>query len=290
MPNITSARRAVQEIEREGRKIATNPKFAWLARLGYLARGIVYLIIGALAMVAAVSRREQIPGVRGVLQDLGHAPLGQVLSMAVGVGLLAFAIWRGVQAIADTDRRGASIEGVTIRTGWAISALIHIALATYAIGIAFGFRLGTASADVTGNVGVQSWSAWLLGKPGGRELLGVIGIIIAGVGISQIVQGWQELYHRHLTVDWHKRKWADPVCKFGLMARGVAFIIVGAFAAVAAYEANPTAARAFGGALHALLARTYGAALLFVVALGLIAFAFYSFLEAIYHQFAPPQR
>ncbi len=287
---MTSTRRAIQEIEYEGRKIATHPKFAWIARLGYLARGLVYLIIGSLAIVAAVSHREQIPGVRGVLLDLGHAPLGQVLSIAVGVGLLAFAVWRGVQALADTDRRGTSVEGLIVRLGWAISAIIHVVLAVYAVGIAFGWYLGASGADVTGNVGARSWSAWLLGRPGGRELLAVVGGIIVGVGISQIVQGWQGRYHRHLALRGRNGRWIDPVCKFGLIARGVVFIIIGIFVCVAALQSKPAAARGFGGALQTLLAQPFGTVLLFVVALGLIAFGLYSIIEALYHRFAPPQR
>jgi hypothetical protein len=116
----------------------------------------------------------------------------------------------------------------------------------------------------------------------------VVGGIIIGLGIAQMVQGWQGRYRRRLVLRGRKERWLDPVCKFGLIARGVVFLIIGIFVCVAALQAKPAVARGFGGALQALLAQPYGTVLLFIVALGLIAFSLYSLIEALYHRFAPP--
>jgi hypothetical protein len=285
----TTTIRAAQEVEQESRKIATNPNFAWLARLGYLARAIVYLIIGGLALAAAVSRRGPTPGVRGALLDLVHAPFGQILAFAIGVGMLAFAIWRSVQALADTDNRDFSFGGVMIRLGGLISAGIYVSLAVYATAIAFGWHSAATRAASSGNAGVRSWSARALGLPGGREALAVVGSIVVGVGIAQIVLGWQGHYRRHLALRGRKKKWLNPICKFGLIARGIVFVIIGIFVCVAALQAKPAAARGFGGALQSLLAQPFGRVLLFIVALGLLAFAVYSVIEAILHRFGPAQ-
>jgi hypothetical protein len=286
----TTAAWAAQEVKEESRKIATNPKFAWLARLGYLARAIVYLIVGGLALAAAVSRRGPTPGVRGALLDLVHAPFGQLLAFAIGIGMLAFAIWRGVQAVADTDNRDLSFSGVMIRLGELISAAIYVSLAVYAGGIAFGWHIAAARANISGNAEVRSWSARALSVPGGREALAVIGGVVVGVGIAQIVLGWRGYYRRHLALSGRKERWLDPICKFGLIARGIVFVTIGIFVCVAALQAKPAAARGFGGALQSLLAQPFGRVLLFLVALGLLAFGLYSIIEAVYHQFGSARR
>jgi hypothetical protein len=282
----TTTIRAAQEVEQESRKIATNPNFAWLARLGFAARSSVYLIIGALAMAAAVGRRGPTPGVRGALLDLVHAPFGQILALAIGVGMLAFAIWRSVQALADTDNRDFRFGGVMIRLGELISAVIYVSLAVYATAIAFGWHSAATRATISGNAGARSWSARALSVPGGQEALAVVGGIVVGVGVGQIVLGWQGYYRRHLALSERKEKWLNPICKFGLIARGMVFVIIGIFICVAALQARPAAARGFGGALQSLLAQPFGRVLLFIVALGLLAFAVYSLIEAIYHRFA----
>ena len=281
----TTTTQTAHDVKRQGEQIATNAKFSWLARLGYAARGVVYIVIGGLAVMAAVGGggSGQTTGSRGALQSLVDEPYGQALLVALGIGLLAFGIWRAVQAIADTDGHGTDGKGVAIRLGFAASAITHAFLAIYAASIAFGWGFGGGGTGGGGSK--QNWSAWLLSQPGGKWLLGIVGLVIISVGVAQIAKGWKEKY---LAMDWRKQKWADPVCKFGLIARGAVFAIIGAFVVIAAYQTDPSEVRGLGGALRSIQGQAYGTALLLIVALGLIAFGVYSIIEAIYRRIQEP--
>ena len=85
-------------------------------------------------------------------------------------------------------------------------------------------------------------------------------------------------------MDWRKQKWADPVCKFGLIARGALFGILGAFVGIAAFQTDPSEVRGLGGALRSIQGQMYGTILLLIVALGLLAFGLYSIIEAVYRR------
>ena len=284
----TTTTQTAHDVKRQGEQIATNAKFSWLARLGYAARGVVYIVIGGLAVMAVGGGggSGQTTGSRGALQSLVDEPYGQALLVALGIGLLAFGIWRAVQAIADTDGHGTDGKGVAIRLGFAASAITHAFLAIYAASIAFGWGFGGGGTGGGGSK--QNWSAWLLSQPGGKWLLGIVGLVIISVGVAQIAKGWKEKYQKYLAMDWRKQKWADPVCKFGLIARGAVFAIIGAFVVIAAYQTDPSEVRGLGGALRSIQGQAYGTALLLIVALGLIAFGVYSIIEAIYRRIQEP--
>ncbi len=290
---MTDARSAASEttdkVKQRGEQIATGAKFSWLARFGYAARGFVYLIVGGLAVLAAVGQGGgQTTGSKGALRSLVDEPYGQALLVVVGVGLLAFGVWRAVQAFADADGHGTGGKGMAIRAGMAVSAVMHGFLAAYAVSIAFGWGFGGSSGGASGGSGgsssEQSWSAWLLGQPGGGWLLGIVGLILIAVGVAQVVKGWKEKYQKYLAMDWRKQKWADPVCKFGLIARGAVFGILGAFVGIAAYQTDPSEVRGLGGALRSIQGQAYGTILLLIVALGLLAFGLYSIIEAVYRR------
>ncbi len=108
------------------------------------------------------------------------------------------------------------------------------------------------------------------------------------MGVGQIIKAWRQTYHRYLAMDWRKLRWADPVCRFGLTARGVVFMMLGAFVFLAAIRYQPQQARGLGGALHSLLGHEYGRLLLAVLSLGLIAYAAYSMIEAVYRRIDRP--
>jgi hypothetical protein len=285
----TATMHTAHDAKRQGEQIATSANFSWLARLGYAARGMVYIVIGGLAVMAAGGGGGgQMTGSRGALQSIADEPYGQALLVALGIGLLAFGLWRAAQAIADTDGHGTDGKGMAIRLGFAVSAVTHAFLAVYAASIAFSWGFGGGGGSGSGSSSSQSWSAWLLGQPGGRWILGFVGLAVVVVGVAQIVKGWKAKYQKYLVMDWQKQRWADPVCKFGLIARGVVFGIIGAFIVIAAYQTDPSEVRGLGGALRSIQGQTYGTILLLAVALGLIAFGIYSIIEAIYRRIQEP--
>ena len=114
----------------------TRTGLTLLARGGYAARGLVYLIIGVLALLAA----------RGSAQPFGHFLVGLVV-----VGLVAFAAWRILQALRDVDGHGSKPKGLVIRAGLLVGGITYGALAFFALGLLIsGLRQG-------GGSGGESW-------------------------------------------------------------------------------------------------------------------------------------
>ena len=263
----------------------------WMARIGYAARGIVYLIIGVLAFMAAIGEGGQVGGSKSALQSLRDEPLGQTMLVLMAIGLVFYAIWRAIQAIKDTSNHGKDAKGIAVRTGLGVSAVTHTFLAIYAISIAFGWGFGSGGGSGGGGGGgsggessAQSWSGWLLRQPGGQWLLGLVGVAILGAGIAQIIRGYKEKYRRYLRLDYQQQKWADPVCKAGLYARGIVFGIIGVMLLIAAWQHDMYEAGGLGKALRTLQGQPYGWILLGLIALGLIAFGVYSLIEARYRR------
>lgn len=259
-----------------------NGKYKALARLGYASRGVVYVIVGALAVLAAWGGGGgQTTDTKGALQSLMDEPFGWVLIGVLALGLVAFAVWRAVQAFADADRHGSDGKALVIRGGMAVSAVTHLLLAVFAASLAFGW--GSAGGG-SGDSGTQSWIAKLMQQPYGVWLVAIVGLSIIGAGIAQIVKGVKVKFEKRLDADESAISWLRPVCRFGLIARGIVFVIIGGFIGIAAWQSDPQEARGLAGALETLRSQPYGEALLGVVALGLIAFGIYCFVEAIYRR------
>lgn len=254
-------------------------EFRWLARLGYAARGVVYVIIGGFAVLAALGNGGGTTDSKGALVKLLQQPLGSVLLAAVALGLAGYSCWRLIQAVKDVDHHGTDLKGWAVRAGLLVSGITHAALTLTALELLLGMGGGNSDSQ-------QDWTATLLRQPAGKWLVAAVGLAIIGAGIAQIVKGWQRRYRRYLKAPAARMEWIDPVSRFGLIARGVVFTLIGGFFVTAAYYAQPERAEGLGGALRTLQEQPYGAWLLLIVAAGLLAFAVYSFIEAVYRRIA----
>ncbi len=256
-------------------------KLEAIARFGYGARGIIYLIIGGLAIQEAFGSGGDTTDSKGALLTILSQPFGQVLLGVVAAGLLGYAIWRFVQSVWDADGQGSDAKGLTVRAGLLVSCATHVSLAFFAVSIIFGWSTGSGGG---GDNGTQGWTAALLSMPFGRWIVGFIGVIVIIVGIANIIKGWKAKFEKRLRMDEDKKTWISPVCRFGLAARGVVFMIIGGFFIVAAVQFSSGKAKGLEGALEALRQQPYGTWLLGIVALGLFAFGIYSMVEAVYRR------
>ncbi len=263
--------------------VAQKHPLEWLARSGYAARGVVYVIIGWLALVAAFGSGGQATGSKGALQSMLGQPFGKIVLGIIAVGLLGYVAWRATQAIRDTDDHGTDAKGLAVRGGLAVSAVTHTLLAIFAISLIF--NLGGGGGGSGG--GTEDWTAWLMQKPFGQWLVALVGCAVAGAGFAHIWKGWQAGFEEHLRWSGDERRVGRPICRFGLIMRGIAFLIVGGFLITAAWQADPDEARGLSGALQALQEQPYGWLLLGVMAAGLIAFGVYSLIESVYREVQP---
>ena len=113
-----------------------------LARLGFLARGLVYVLIGVLAIRVAFGLGRRYADAGGVLRVLLAEPFGRVLLVVVAAGLLGFAAWQAAAAVFDLERQGARFSGWLARVGYAVSAFVHLALGVDALRLVVATRPG----------------------------------------------------------------------------------------------------------------------------------------------------
>ena len=270
----------------------------WLARAGYAARGVVYLMVGGLALMAAFGSGGQATGSRGALRTLTDETWGMIALGAIAIGLIGHAVWRFMQSVLDADDHGNDGKGLTVRAGLLGSSVIYVLLAIYAINLMMLDWGGNAAAEAGGagagaggaqggQGGAQEATAWLMSQPYGPWLVGIAGAIIAGVGVAQLVKAAKAKFEKWLVMSGDKLRKVSPICRTGLAARAVTFWIIGGFVIVAAWQADPQEARGLNGALNTLQAQAYGPWLLGAAAIGLIAFAVYSFVEARYRRIHP---
>ena len=253
-----------------------NSKIKYLARWGYSARGAIYLIIGSLAVLAAIGQGGRTTGSKGALVTLLAKPLGDVLVGLIAAGLVGYSVWRFVQAAWDVDGHGTRVKGLAIRSGLAVSAFTHLSLAVFCLSMLLGFSLGGS--------GSQRWTAWLLGQPFGRWAVGLVGLAVIGAGAANLIKGIGGKFKKQFDMDRMTMAWASPVCVFGLAARGLAFFLIGGFIVIAGVNFEPEKARGLSGVLSTIHRQPYGPYLLMVVAVGLFAFGVYSVLAAIYRR------
>src|SRR5688500_16799395 len=115
--------------------ITIPAEFRWWAKMGYSARGIIYLVIGGLGVLAAIGRGGETTDSKGAILTILRQPFGYALLILLTIGLFGYASWRLIQAIRDTDSHGRSLKGLAIRLALFGSAVTHALLAVWAISL-----------------------------------------------------------------------------------------------------------------------------------------------------------
>jgi hypothetical protein len=254
-----------------------------LARFGYGARGVVYGLVGGLALLAAIGSGGQTGGSRSALQTLLSQPFGKFWLVVIALGLFGFCTWRILEALTDADRRGSDMKGMGIRAAHLISGFIYAGLAISALNLALG-RGSTGGEDRA----AQDWTAWLMSQPFGQWLVGLIGLAIAGTGLAFIWKAWRGNVTERLSLPTDKRDWIVTLGRMGFAARGVVFLMIGGFLVLAALRASSSEVHGLGGALQALEQQPYGWVLLALTALGLFAFGLFGLVQARYRHIDAP--
>lgn len=255
----------------------TAPWIQRFARFGYAAKGVVYVLVGLLALQAAIGSGSATDS-SGALRTLVDEPFGRALLAAIALGVFGYALWRAYCTIANPEHDGAGQ-----RAYFALTALIYAGLGIEAARLALG-----NGGD--GGESASHWTARLLAQPFGAWIVGGIGAAIILFGIGQLVHAWKAKLDEQLDLSplsTGTRAWVVRISRFGLAARGVVFSLIGVFLVRAALSFEPARARGVGGALRSLQSQPFGAWLLGTVALGLVAYGSYELIRARYRVIRP---
>jgi Na+/proline symporter len=273
---------AVNATKRQAGQAAQDaaPFVERMARLGYFARGVVYVTVGWLAILAALGWGGKKTTADGALATIANQPFGKILLVVLVLGLAGYAAWRFVQAAVDPEHHETNAKALAKRVGYAISGVAYSGLAISAVNMLRGVagpRHGTT----------QDATARLMEKPFGPWLVGLVGLIVIGVGLNAAYIAVKEKFLQKLKQDemnLTERQWAMRIGKAGLLAKAAVSGIIGWFLLQAALQSNPDRARGLDGTLHTVAQQPFGKWLLGIVALGLLLYGVYSFFEARYRR------
>jgi uncharacterized protein DUF1206 len=260
-----------------------SPFIERLARVGYVAYGVVYVLVGVLAVRAAFGGGGRTTGQEGALRSILLAPLGRVLLGMVTIGLLAYVMWRLFQGFLDPENEGRDAKGILKRFDHVINGLFHAALAFSAGQLVLGSGGG-------GGGSPDDWTASLLAQPLGRWLAVIAGVVIVGAGLYQFYKAYKADFRDELKLGEmgsRERAWAARSGRLGYAARGVVFGVIGVFLVQAALQTDPDEARGLGGALETLARQPLGPYILGAIALGLVAYGVFMFVMARYRRIEP---
>jgi uncharacterized membrane protein YidH (DUF202 family) len=255
-----------------------------LARLGFAAKGLVYVIIGFLAIKTGLGSTQQVEDSGGALQTLVNEPFGKAMLILVGIGLIGYAVWRFIQAVKDPEHEGTDAKGIIKRVGYGISGFLHASLAITAFSLSRGGRAGDGDAKA------QDWTARLMEQPFGRFLVIAVGAIIIIWAIREFVAAYRAKFMRKMERPDVSPKTLDilrTIGRVGYASRGVVSLIIGFFLLMAGIRYDSSQAKGLQGALESLLQQPYGPYLLALVGLGLIAYGIFQFVNARYRLIRP---
>ncbi len=260
-----------------GERIVRSSVFEWLSRAGFVARGLVYAIIGVLALKVAVGAGGKLTNQQGALHTVAHQSFGKLLLVLVAVGLGGYALWRFLRALLGHGPEG-SDSGFDRVAAFA-SGVAYAGMCAIAVEIVAGTKGGSGSP--------KSAASGVFGWPAGAWLVGLAGVVLIGVALYQGYRGVTKAFLDDSKVgemSSRMKAWIGWIGLVGHLARMVVFGLVGIFLIKAAVEYDPKKAVGLDGALAKLAHESYGPVLLGIVAAGLVAFALYSLSDARYRK------
>jgi hypothetical protein len=242
-----------------------------LARGGYVASGVLHILVAWLAVQLALGESSGQADQSGAFSAIAQAPGGELLLWAVAVGFAALALWQLATA-------ALGVPNAENQAGARLKSL--------AKGVLYGVLAATSAQYAQGSGGSgsseESMTARVLTMPGGPWLVGLAGLVIVGVGVYHVVKGVRKKFLRDLAGTGGGA--VGPVVvrlgQVGYVAKGIALGVVGGLIVAAAVTADPSQAGGLDEALHTVRDQPFGTALLLVIGLGIAAFGLYSFARA----------
>jgi type IV secretory pathway VirB2 component (pilin) len=268
MPSTTSTR-----VSARARRASGSQPAQALARAGLAARGVIYVLIGWVAILVAIGKTTQQADQRGALQLLSGKPYGLVSLWLLCIGFAAYALWRLSEAAFGVTVDG---TGAGPRLKSLARAAVYASLAVTTFSVINGAKASQSGQE-------QDWTAKVMSHPGGRWAVGLAGVIVVVIGVALVLEGVQRKFVKYL-----RTREMSPLARrvvvrlgmIGTIARGLVFALAGALVIEAAVKYQPSKAGGLDTALNTLRHQSFGEVALIAAALGLIIFGVYGLCEA----------
>ena len=273
---LARSRSRAEEIEDHAERAANHagPWVARLARLGYVAKGVVYAAIGLLALREALGLGGRTTDPTGVMHSFRAQPFGGAMLALLAVGLACYALWKVVQGTTDPDGKGSDAHGIIRRVGYVVSGIIYGILSYTAAQSIFGAEDTSEDAAAA--------SAMAFQPPLGPILVGLVGVTVIGVGLYQLYAAYEAKFKADLRLNEmgeSEERWVVYAGRFGTAARAVAIGVAGAFILLAVYHSDPSEPRGLGAALELVQHQPLGPYMPGAIAFGLLVYG--AFMVAI---------
>jgi hypothetical protein len=246
--------------------------------LGWAAKGVVYVALAYLVLQMAFGQSSQDASTTGALRLIAQEAPGKVVLVVLGLGLLAFAVGRVLEV---TTLAGPQIDGKE-KVKAAVLAVLYTSLALTAFSV-----VGLAGSSSGGGGKEQQGSAFLLGLPGGRWIVGLVGLAVIAYGAKQVHDGVQQKYLGTLETGRMSSGLRSAVEKLGTAAyltKGAILALLGWFFLQSAITYDPSEAKGMDAALQEIAAQTWGQVVLTLVAVGLLCYGAFAFVESRYRR------
>ncbi len=257
-------------------RVAQARGFELLTRIGFASRGVLYLMIGYLALEAGRTTSST-----GVLRMFADGGASRLVLAVIALGLLAYGAWRLLSAAYDLEGSGHGAKAAAARAGQALSGVVHVGLGLLAVGLLVGVDPSRGGAGGSG--GSESLVGWVLDLPAGQLILRLVAVGVILGGLAHAWAAYKLDFLKQLDADAARRAWVQWSGRIGYLARGVVFLLVGLLLWKAAGAGGPQAAGGSGEALASLDGWQRAA-----VAAGLCLFGVFSIVQAIYRRITNP--
>lgn len=272
---------AATDLDRARRQVENADWLNALARVGLVAKGMSFALVGILALKLAVASGGEATSRQGALQSLAQESFGKFLLILLALGFAAYALWRFAQTFFDKNDVGKGVKGLAKRAGYFGSGAIY-AILTYSTA-----KIISGAAEKSQNQKAQETTATVLSWPAGKWIVGAAGLVLIGVGLWS---GYRGIKKKFLE-DWMTEKmgpatqtWGSRAGVVGLLGWMVAFALIGIFLVKAAHDFDPREAIGLDGVLQKLANHSYGSWLLGIGGAGLLAYAVFCLFEARYRK------
>lgn len=274
------------EVKHAAKRAANSPWTDRLARLGFCARGLVYAIVGVIALQIAWGGRDQAQNASkdGALREIAERPLGGPLLAVLAVGMAGYALWRASEAVWGKRDEEDNAKRSAKRLGSAAKAVFYGAITVSTVRF---MTSGPRAQGAGGDHREETLTARVLGWPAGQLLVGGVGLAIIASALYVTYRGLAQKFDKRLDTSEMgpvSGRVVDVLGTVGMAAKGLVFGLAGFLLLKAAIDFDPDQATGLDGTLKAIAHQTYGQALLTATAIGIIAYGLYSIAEARYRQ------